>query len=176
MKYCSAPTLFHREPDTGTVSIERPITDPLIAIDNWIDTVVFTAIRRFKADEDFGFSFWDNEFIAMNLADFNNGVDFKVVMKRKGVKELKRMSSAAIKVCERSILNSIQFYVPYLKDVKVNISLSYEKGTATGRSRKSKYSVKVKVNAHTCYDEYSGTNDGEYHKEAVFYMDPFFQG
>ena len=75
MLYSSSPIVFDRDDTERTLQISRSVTDPVAVIDNFVDTIVFTAIRRFKADEDFGFSFWDNEFIAMNLNDFNNGVD-----------------------------------------------------------------------------------------------------
>lgn len=94
MKYCNAPVIFSRDNESGAIQMVRSLNDATLVIDNWIDTVIFTAVRRFKADEDFGFSFWDNEFIAMNLTDFNNGVDYKIVTKRKGVEERERMSCA----------------------------------------------------------------------------------
>lgn len=173
MKYCNAPILFCRNNENGSIQVARPLNEVTLVIDNWIDTVIFTAIRRFKADEDFGFSFWDNEFIAMNLTDFNNGVDYKIVTKRKGVEEREQMSSAGIKVCEQSILNSIHYYIPYLQDVSVQVSLSYEKGKISHRGQPSKYVVRVKIKGRTCYDEYSGTREGDYQKEAIFFMDPF---
>ena len=67
MKYCNAPVIFNRDNESGAIQMVRSLNDATLVIDNWIDTVIFTAVRRFKADEDFGFSFWDNEFIAMNL-------------------------------------------------------------------------------------------------------------
>lgn len=173
MKYCHAPILFSRDNESGAIQMERSLNDATVVIDNWIDTVIFTAIRRFKADADFGFSFWDNEFIAMNLTDFNNGVDYKVITKRQGVEEREQMSSAGIKVCEQSILNSIHYYIPYLQNVTVHVSLSFEKDKISSRKRTSKYMVRIKIKGHTCYDEYSGTREGDYQKEATFFMDPF---
>lgn len=173
MKYCNAPVIFSRDNENGVIQMERPLNDATLVIDNWVDTVVFTAIRRFKADEDFGFSFWDNEFIAMNLTDFNNGVDYKIVNKCQGVEEREQMSSAGIKVCEQSILSSIHYYIPYLQDVTVHVSLSFEKDKISFRGQNSKYVVRVKIKGRTCYNEYSGTREGDYQKEATFFMDPF---
>lgn len=66
MYYSNSPIHFVNDGQLDLM-IERPLTNVYSVIDNWVDTVVFTCIRRFKADEEFGFSFWDNEFIAMNL-------------------------------------------------------------------------------------------------------------
>lgn len=175
MKYCNAPVIFSRDNENGVIRMERTLNDATLVIDNWIDTIVFTAIRRFKADEDFGFSFWDNEFIAMNLTDFNNGVDYKMVTKGPGMEERERMSSAGIKVCEQSILNSIRYYIPYLQGVTVHVSLSNEKDKMSSQGQNSKYVVQVRIKGHTCYDEYSGTREGDYRKEATFFMDPFLK-
>lgn len=175
MWYSGSPIIFNRNEESKELSMTRNLSDPLQVLDNWVDTIIFTAIRRFKADEDFGFSFWDNEFIAMNLNDFNNGVDYTIVQDRNNRIERLQMSTAGVKVCERSILNSLNYYVPYLKDVSVSVSLSYErdKTTIIRKSEKSKYVVRVIVDGRTIFDEYSGTREGEYHKAATFFMDPF---
>lgn len=175
MLYSSSPIAFKRDGAGQCLQIERPIQDPVAVIDNWVDTIVFTAIRRFKADEDFGFGFWDNEFIAMNLNDFNNGVDYKVVTGKDKSEHKEQMSSAGIRVCEQSIANSLKYYVPYLKDVNVTVSLSYERDRLTMGSRgdNSKYVVRVHVRGRTSFDEFSGTRDGAYCKDATFFMDPF---
>lgn len=175
MRYSSSPIKFSRGDSAQGLQISRSESDPIAVIDNWVDTIVFTAIRRFKADEDFGFSFWDNEFIAMNLNDFNNGVDYKMVTSNNRSKQKQQMSSAGIKVCEQSIVNSLKYYIPYLKDINVTVSLSYERDkiTMAGRGENSKYVVRVHVKGHISFNEYSGTRDSEYHKDATFFMDPF---
>lgn len=176
MQYSSSPIRFMRDESTRAIGVSRTLTDPVQVIDNWIDTIVFTAIRRFKADEDFGFSFWENEFIAMNLNDFNNGVDYMTVQNRQsGSSERVQMSSSGVKVCEKSILDSINYYIPYLKDVSVTVALSYEKDKmmSSRKGENSKYVVRVLIKGRTVFDEYSGTRDGEYHKDATFFMDPF---
>lgn len=175
MQYSSSPISFSRNESDKTLSVNRQLQDPVRVIDNWIDTIVFTAIRRFKADEDFGFSFWDNEFIAMNLTDFNNGVDYKTIKSDNGRSERVQMSTSGIKSCEQSILRSIRYYVPYLRDIQVSVVLSYERDKLkdSRKGDKSKYVVRVHVTGRTVFDEFSGTRDGEYHKDATFFMDPF---
>ena len=59
MYYSNSPIHFVNDGQLDLM-IERPLTNVYSVIDNWVDTVVFTCIRRFKADEEFGFSFWDN--------------------------------------------------------------------------------------------------------------------
>lgn len=175
MWYSSSPLIFNRNEESKELSITRSLTDPMQMLDNWVDTIIFTAIRRFKADEDFGFSFWDNEFIAMNLNDFNNGVDYTTVQDRHNRTQRIQLSTAGVKVCEQSIRNSLNYYVPYLKDVTVSVSLSYErdKTTIIRKGENSKYVVRVIVSGRTVFDEYSGTRDSEYQKNATFFMDPF---
>lgn len=175
MLYSSSPIVFDRDDTERTLQISRSVTDPVAVIDNFVDTIVFTAIRRFKADEDFGFSFWDNEFIAMNLNDFNNGVDYRIVTSKDRSERKQQMSSAGIRVCEQSIVSSLRYYVPYLKDVSVTVSLSYERDklTMAARGENSKYVVRVHVRGRTSFNEFSGTRDGDYRKDATFFMDPF---
>lgn len=175
MWYSGSPIIFSRSEESKEVGITRSLSDPMQVLDNWIDTIIFTAIRRFKADEDFGFSFWDNEFIAMNLNDFNNGVDYTTVQDKHNRTERVQMSTAGVKVCEQSILNSLNYYIPYLKDLSVSVSLSYERDKAAivQKGADSKYVVRVVVSGRTIFDEYSGTREGEYHKHATFFMDPF---
>lgn len=175
MWYSGSPIIFNRNEESKELSVIRNLSDPMQVLDNLVDTIIFTAIRRFKADEEFGFSFWDNEFIAMNLNDFNNGVDYTTVQNRHNRTERIQMSTAGVKVCERSILNSLNYYIPYLKDVSVSVSLSYErdKTTIVKKNINSKYVVRVIVDGRTIFDEYSGTRDGVYHKSATFFMDPF---
>jgi hypothetical protein len=178
MLYCSSPLSFVRDSSSGGLAVSRPLTDATTVIDNWIDIVVFTSVRRFKADEDFGFRFWDNEFIAMNLEHFNKGIDYASPADGKPDSEREHMSSAGIRECERSIRDSINFYVPYLKDVNVNVHLSYERDRSvkySKRSERSKYVVRVSVTGRTVVDDYAGTRDGMYEKTAVFFMDPFLK-
>lgn len=175
MRYCSSPVEFRRDEGSRALSMKRTVADPVAVIDNWVDTIVFTAVRRFKGDEDFGFSFWDNEFIAMNLNDFNNGVDYKVVVGKDKSERKERMSSSGIRACEQSIAGSLKYYVPYLKDVSVTVSLSYERDrlTMSPRGDESKYVVRVHVKGRTTFNEAAGTREGEYRKDATFFMDPF---
>ena len=161
MNYSNSPIHFVNDEQLNLL-IERPLTNVYSVIDNWVDTVVFTSIRRFKADEEFGFSFWDNEFIAMNLVDFNHGADFKIVMSRAGIRQ-----------CEKSVRDSILYYIPYLKNLEVEVQLSMEKNKLSRRGENSKYVVRVLVKGRLAYNEFVGTREGEYQREVEFFMDPF---
>ena len=175
MKFSSTPIQFVRDEVTKQVSMERNVSNPSDMLDNWIDTIIFTGIRRFKADVDFGFSFWDNEFIALNFNDFNNGVDFMNKVRENKRTERVRMSSSAVRICEKSIRDSLSLYLPSLRDVNVTVSLKYERDKKSQRDRKehSKYAVKVKVTGRTVFDEFTGTRDDSYERNVTFYMDPF---
>ena len=172
MRYSSSPVKFILDENLD-LQIDRPLTDVTSVIDNWVDTVVFTCIRRFKADEEFGFGFWDNEFIAMNLVDFNNGADFRVVKKRNNSEVKVRMSRTGIKKKEKSVLDSISYYIPFLKNIEVEVLLSMEKNKYSRRGENSKYVVRVSVKGRMQYNEYIGTRDEEYRREVEFFMDPF---
>lgn len=172
MNYSHSPIRFVNDEQLN-LQIERPLTNVSAVIDNWVDTVVFTCVRRFKADEEFGFSFWDNEFIAMNLVDFNHGADFKIVKHKNNREEKVQMSRSGIRQCEKSVRDSILYYIPYLKNLEVEVQLSMEKNKYSRRGENSKYVVRVLVKGRLIYDEYIGTRDGEYHREVEFFMDPF---
>ena len=120
MHYSNSPIRFINDEQLN-LQIERPLINVSSVIDNWVDTVVFTSIRRFKADEDFGFSFWDNEFIAMNLVDFNHGADFKIVKRKNNREEKVQMSRAGIRQCEKSVRDSISYYIPFLKNLEMRL-------------------------------------------------------
>lgn len=172
MNYSNSPIQFIRDAQLD-LQIARPITNPSAMIDNWVDMVVFTSIRRFKADEEFGFGFWDNEFIAMNLVDFNHGADYKIVKRKNNREEKVQMSRAGIRQCERSVRDSIAYYIPYLRYLDVEVQLSMEKDRYSKRGENSKYVVRVTVKGRLTYNEYLGIRDGEYQREVEFFMDPF---
>ncbi len=172
MQYCNSPIRFVQDKALN-YQIERPLSNLTAVIDNWVDTVVFTGIRRFKADEEFGFGFWDNEFIAMNLEDFNHGTDFRVIKKQNNREEKVQMSRTGIRQCEKSVRDSISYYLPFVKNLNVEVQLSMEKDKYSRRGENSKYVVRVFVKGRLTYDEYVGSQDGEYQREVEFFMDPF---
>ncbi len=172
MRYSNSPISFSNDEHLN-LQIDRPLTNVSSVIDNWVDTVVFTSIRRFKADEEFGFSFWDNEFIAMNLVDFNHGADFKIIKRKDNREEKVQMSRAGIKQCEKSVKDSILYYLPYWKQLDVEVQLSMEKNKYSRNGENSKYVVRVLIKGKLAYNEYAGIREGEYHREVEFFMDPF---
>ena len=173
MQYSNSPIRFVNDAQLN-LQIARPLSNISSVIDNWVDMVIFTSIRRFKADEEFGFSFWDNEFIAMNLIDFNHGADYKIVRRNNDREEKVQMSRSGIRQCERSVRDSILYYIPFLKNLEVEVQLSMEKNKLTRRGENSKYVVRVLVKGRLTYNEYVGTREGEYHRDVEFFMDPFF--
>jgi hypothetical protein len=172
MNYSDSPIRFVSDGQLN-LQIERPLTSVTAMIDNWVDSVVFTSMRRFKADEDFGFGFWDNEFIAMNLVDFNNGADYKIVKKKNNTEEKVQMSRTGIGQCEKSVRDSIQYYLPFIEDLEVEVQLSMEKSRYSRKGENSKYVVRVLVKGRMTYNEFIGTREGDYHREVEFFMDPF---
>lgn len=173
MDYSNSPIQFELDKHRD-LQIARPLSNAIVVINNWVDTVVFTSIRRFKADEEFGFSFWDNEFIAMNLVDFNNGTDYRIITDKKNNREKKvQMSRSGIRQCEKTVRDSIAYYVPYLKNLSVEVQLSMEKSRYSRRGENSKYVVRVKVSGRIEHNEYVGTREDDYSRVVEFFMDPF---
>ena len=172
MNFSNSPIQFEIDQHKNLM-IARPLSNSTAVIDNWVDTVVFTSIRRFKADEEFGFSFWDNEFIAMNLVDFNHGADYKIVKNKNGQEKKVKMSRSGIRECEKTVRDSIAYYIPYLENLNVEVQLSMEKSRYSRRGKNSKYVVRVQVTGRFVYNEYVGTREGEYLRVVEFFMDPF---
>ena len=109
----------------------------------------------------------------MNLVDFNNGADFKIVKHKNNREEKVQMSRAGIRQCEKSVRDSISYYIPFLKNLEVEVQLSMEKNKYSRKGENSKYVVRVLVKGRLAYNEYIGTREGEYHREVEFFMDPF---
>lgn len=160
MIYCTAPLKLEEDADQLPVIRRQPLPVEVM-LDNWMDMILFTDNRRFKADEAFGFSFWDNEFITMNFWNFNTSTE--------------EASLANMERCKKSIVNSIRYYLPFLKNVQVEIELTMEKDKLSRKADQSKYAVRVSITAQVEENEYAGTHAGTYRKNAVFYMDPFMK-
>lgn len=160
MIYCTAPLKMEEDADQLPTIRRQPLPVEVM-LDNWMDMILFTANRRFKADEEFGFSFWDNEFITLNFWNFNTSTE--------------EASLADMEQCKKSIVNSIRYYLPFLKNVQVEIELTMEKDKLSRKSDHSKYAVRVSIQAEVDENEYAGTHTGTYRKNAVFYMDPFMK-
>lgn len=160
MIYCTAPLKWKEDADQLPL-IRRQSIPVEVMLDNWMDMILFTVNRRFKADEEFGFSFWDNEFITLNFWNFNTSTE--------------EASLADMERCKKSIVNSIRYYLPFLKNVQVEIELTMEKDKLNRKADHSKYAVRVSIAAEVEENEYAGTHAGAYHKNAVFYMDPFMK-
>ena len=109
----------------------------------------------------------------MNLVDFNHGADYKIVKRKDNREEKVQMSRAGIRQCERSVRDSILYYIPFLKNLEVEVQLSMEKNKYSRRGENSKYVVRVLVKGRLAYNEYVGVREGEYHREVEFFMDPF---
>ena len=69
--------------------------------------------------------------------------------------------------------DSILYYIPYLKNLEVEVQLSMEKDKFSRRGENSKYVVRVWVKGRLAYNEFIGTREGEYQREVEFFMDPF---
>lgn len=83
------------------------------------------------------------------------------------------MSRAGIRQCEKSVRDSILYYIPYLKNLEVEVQLSMEKDKLSRRGENSKYIVRVLVKGRLAYNEFVDTREGEYQREVEFFMDPF---
>ena len=109
----------------------------------------------------------------MNLVDFNNGADYKIDKKKNNPEEKVQMSRTGISQCEKSVRDSIQYYLPFLESLEVEVQLSMEKNRYSRKGENSKYVVRVLVKGRMTYNEFIDTREGEYHREVEFFMDPF---
>lgn len=160
MNYCTAPLEFSENADQVPLIRRSPLPVEVM-LDNWMDTILFTGNRRFKADEEFGFSFWDNEFITLNFWNFNTSTE--------------QESLANLERCKQSIVDSIQYYLPFLRDVQVEIELTTKNDKSPWKADRSKYAVHVTITALIDKTNVAGIEQKTYRKNAVFYMDPFMK-
>lgn len=108
------------------------------SIDSILDLMVFTPRGGFKGDPEFGFEYWNHEFVNVNVREFNNSYLGLTGMSDKSINEVSR------KECEASLKESILAYEPRLLDPEVRIELNVNEKSRVGR-RLSKYEMRILI-------------------------------
>lgn len=151
MKYfLKSPLVIHN--NDGVRVLNRPIQDDISRLDNLVELVVFTPRGSFVADPDFGFEYWNYEYVNVHFREFNNDQD------------------VTQQACKDSIRNSLYMYEPNLKHVEVSIQLAALTDSEQAKRKTwSKYEVIVHVKGEL--DNGLGTLR-TYSKTIRFLMEP----
>lgn len=149
--------------------LKRDISSEEILLDNLIDLIVYTPRGSFPSDPDFGFEFWNHEYKNINYNSFNNGQGDQLP-NGKGQKITK-------KECKESIKNSLETYVPQLKNIHVDVKLeavpyNQRRKNNTGEkdeSVSSKHCISIFIKG----ERSDGVkNDIPYERTLVFFIEP----
>lgn len=116
------------------------------SIDDFLDLLVFTHPGECKFAYDFGFNFWENEFINISIDTFNN-------------------SGEPRKHFEDFLKESIESYIPKLTEVKVEVFLSNDE--ASIKNLKIKFFVVIVIQGFI-----KGLQKEPYKKNIVFSVGP----
>ena len=158
MNYINTPLGF-RESD-ASMAINRGLKDRMAMIDNIVELIIFTPKGSFLADPDFGFEYWNHEYVNIDYRSFNNGQT--ISSSSTPHHEITKLE------CQDSIRSSLASYVPQLINVNINMELnaSYDGGN---ENVKSKHSARIVVEG--AIENELGTL-APYRKEVVFFMEP----
>lgn len=141
MEYISIPISFQPSEQGFNARVERNIQECITMMDNLVELIVFTPRGSFNADPDFGFEYWNYEFINVSGKDFNTNV---------GLDEYSQQS--AKERCETSIAENILAYVPEklgISNVIVDMSMQDYKHKGVDLCRKVVIDVSAKFNGGT---------------------------
>lgn len=154
-KYLSLPLLLFST--DSSIRLEPTLSDTVAMLDNLIELAVFTPRGSFTADPDFGFEYWNYEYVNIDIRGFNDG---------------QRMSNSDVskQVCEDSIKDSITAYDSNLKKISASMELKLLSHSEQRRRKtSSRYEVVVRVTGEL--DDGLGTMR-PYYKEVRFLMEP----
>lgn len=142
--------------NSKSAELRREQNDKTSMLDNLIELIVFTPRGSFLGDSDFGFEYWNHEYVNVNFTDFNNGQNEAFC---NGLyNEITR------KKCQEGIKRSIEAYDVLLTQINVSVELH----TIDTKQRKkiaSKFQVVIIVTG--MLDEFT-----PYRKEISFLMEP----
>lgn len=159
MSYISTPIDFGD--DQSSVQPKRNLDSQTAMIDNLIELIAFTPRGSYTADPEFGFEYWNHEYVNIQYRTFNNG---QVSTMADGVRREITKSE-----CQESIKKSLSIYAPQLKNTIVSVELNPADIKHHYRKKvQPKHVVSIKVEG----DIDSGIGVQHYMKEVVFLMEP----
>jgi len=159
--YYKAPLQLNEK--IGLLHVTKSIRE---SIDAFLELIIFTPKGGFKADYDFGFEFWSNEFQNLMVEDFNQHINETELVNRKG-------DYTNRKNCLRELKKTIEFYEPRLDSVKIDLNLRQKNQIKNNLENKdedqTKYDVVIVIRGeiHTI----NNTKEN-YLKQIVFTVGP----
>lgn len=159
MNYIGTPIDF----DDKSLSIQpkRDLQSLTTMLDNLIELVAYTPRGSCSADPEFGFEYWNYEYVNIQYDTFNNG---QISTLTEGVhREITKNE------CQESIKRSLSIYAPQLKNVNVSVKLNpADIEQPHTKKVQSKHLVSIIVKG--VID--NGISEEPYKKEVVFLMEP----
>ena len=164
--------MFYKTPVhiEDNLSFQRESESIRESIDTFLELLIFTPRGGFKADYDFGFEFWSNEFQNIVIEDFNQHINESVLVNRRG-------DSTDQRNCIRNLKKAIEMYEPRLQNVKIEMNLKQKDNT-------QKSYLRNEVEDHTKYDVFltirgdiylgMGNTEG-FMKQVTFAVGPAFK-
>jgi len=159
MNYISTPIDF----DDNQLSIQpkRDLKSLRTMLDNLIELIAYTPRGSCSADPEFGFEYWNYEYVNIQYNTFNNG---QISTLAEGAhREITKNE------CQESIKRNLSIYAPQLKNVNVSVEL-----IPAGIKQQHTKKVKSKhlVSIFVIGDIDNGICEEPYNKEVVFLMEP----
>lgn len=159
MSYISTPIDYGD--NQSSIRLDRDLDSLTAMLDNLIELIAFTPRGSCSADPEFGFEYWNHEYVNIQYRTFNNG-------------QVSTMADGARREitkneCQDSIKKSLSFYAPQLKNAVVSVELNPADSQHRYRKKvQPKHIVSIKVEG----DVDSGIGAQRYKKEVVFLMEP----
>lgn len=159
MNYISTPIGFGD--NRSSIRLKRDLDSSTAVLDNLIELIAFTPRGSCSADPEFGFEYWNHEYVNIQYRTFNNG-------------QVSTMADGARREitkneCQESIKQSLNLYAPQLKNVNVSVELN---AADTKRQYRKKVQPKHIVSIIVEGDIDNGISVKHYKKEVVFLMEP----
>ena len=159
MNYISTPIDFG---DTlSSILPKRDLDSQAAMLDNLIELIAFTPRGSCSADPEFGFEYWNHEYVNIEYSTFNNG---QVNTTADGTRR-----EITKNECQDSIKRSLSIYAPQLKNAYVSVELNPADVEHQHRKKvQPKHLVSITVKG----DLDSGISMKKYEKKVVFLMEP----
>ena len=159
MNYIGTPIDFGGNP--SLILPKRDIGSQTAMLDNLVELIAFTPRGSCSADPEFGFEYWNYEYVNIQYRTFNNGQIS--TMYDETHREITKSD------CQDSIKQSLSIYAPQLKNVNVSVELNPADAKRHYRKKvQSKHLVSIIVEG----DLDGGISMNHYKKKVEFLMEP----
>lgn len=159
MNYISTPIDFGD--NLLSIQPKRDLESLTAMLDNLIELIAFTPRGSCSADPEFGFEYWNHEYVNIQYRTFNN--DQVSTMADGTRREITKNE------CQESIKRSLSIYAPQLKNANVSVELTAADAKRQYRKKvQPKHIVSIVVEG----DIDNGISVKHYKKDVVFLMEP----